>query len=114
MFKIFGRKKKKGARFSEEWDSTIQQIVDGNVPPRIVRKAASYQKFLSEIAEKSDNTAAMREIILANRKLVFDDPDFLLYGMAQVKLSRERGDRANAEFWDQLIGLITNTIAIYG
>ena len=85
-----------------------------DIPPRIIQKALEYQKFLLELSEKIGDADATREFILENSGLVFYDPDFMIYALAQAKISRKRGDEANAKFWEQVISLITNTIAIYG
>lgn len=94
-------KEEKGSM--DEWDQTLQQILQGNVPPRIIRKAPMYARYLQELAEKMDDVDGMRKIVIENRPLVFDDPDFMIYAKAQVEQNRKHGNEDAAKVWEWVI-----------
>lgn len=118
MNRLLGKNKviieeEKSSAPGQEIDVTLQQIVQGDIPPRIIQKAEVYLKFLMELAERIDDPMAAREFIIENRKYTFDDPDFIPYIMALIKQSREHQNKNIAKAIEDIMHLIVSTILLY-
>jgi len=106
-------KEKKGPKTKDEMDKTFQDMLNGEVPTRIIHKAPKYLEYVKELAKTLDNPDIMRQIVIENRELVFDDSDFLLYAKVQVEQNRKHGNEDGAKVWETVIDITIKTILIY-
>ena len=96
-----------------DFQEATKQVESGKLPERIIAKVPQYLEFLRRFVLVANEKQLSIDIVLSNRTLVYDDPDFALYLIFLVRVCRERGD-TNADNWFRLLNIIHNIGLIYG
>lgn len=80
---------------------------------RLAFKASAYQAILAQLIDGPPDVQRIRQIIIANRDLLFDDQDFLQYARNELEICRRNNDGDGIQSWQQLIELIISTIVFF-